>query len=159
MTSAGKVFFVPGNADAPGSEVPEGVIQLHGSTSAIGRCTIGGLGGSNATPSKTPFELPDGEAREILSAAGRVDILVSHCPPLNTRCDRVGSAHIGSLPVREYVVREHPALVLSGHAHDSRAIDRLGDSTLVNPGPLMNGDYAEVDLSGVISVELKSGSL
>jgi Icc-related predicted phosphoesterase len=156
LTANNTVFFVQGNADSPKTSVPDGVIQLHGRTASLGDHTLGGLGGSNRTPFETPFELDDDQAGAVLTRLGRVDILVSHCPPLNTRCDRAGGAHIGSAPVREYVLRESPELVLSGHAHDSRAIDRLGSTTIVNAGPLMQGNYAEIGIDRPISVELKN---
>lgn len=151
------VFFVQGNADSPGTEVPMGVISLHGKRSTLGGHTIGGLGGSSPTPFRTPFELVDEHAEKVLSGIGPVDILLSHCPPAGTRCDRVSSGHVGSVPVRKYVETMRPVLVLSGHAHEGRAIDNLGGTTVVNPGPLMQGNYAEVMLGGVLSVELKSG--
>lgn len=154
-----KSFFVPGNADSPRTKVPAGVVQLHGKASTVGKYRIGGLGGSNRTPFHTVFELADEDVKSILSGLGRLDILVSHCPPLNTKCDMAGGAHIGSAPVRDYIVKERPFLVLSGHAHDSRGIDKVGDTTVVNPGPLMQGNYAEVRLDEPISVELKSDGL
>lgn len=159
LTSSNRaVYYVPGNADSPEAEVPPGVVQLHGRKERIGSMTIGGLGGSNVTGMNTAFELKDSEARRVLSGLGRVDILVSHCPPVNTKCDRASGRHIGSLPVREYVEREDPAVVLSGHAHESRAVDRVGGTTVVNPGPLMEGNYAVLGLGGIVSVELKSGA-
>lgn len=158
LSTGQTVFYVPGNADSPEADVPEGVVLLHGRVAKLGAYTVGGLGGSNATPFKTPFELPDEDARSILSKLGRVDVLVSHCPPFDTMCDWAEKTHIGSVPVREYVEREQPMLVLSGHAHKSRAIDKVGGTTIVNAGPLMEGNYAEVTLSGGISVELKSDS-
>jgi Icc-related predicted phosphoesterase len=158
LSSARAVYYVPGNADAPDIEIPDGVVKLHGRRERIDRMTIGGLGGSNVTGMNTTFELQDSEARSILSSLGRVDILVSHCPPAKTKCDMAGGRHIGSLPVREYIEREDPAVVLSGHAHESRAIDRLGGTTVVNPGPLMEGKYAVLNLGAIVSVELKSGA-
>jgi len=158
LSSARAVYYVPGNADAPDIEIPDGVVKLHGRRKRIDRMTIGGLGGSNVTGMNTTFELQDSEARSILSSLGRVDILVSHCPPAKTKCDMAGGRHIGSLPVREYIEREDPAVVLSGHAHESRAIDRLGGTTVVNPGPLMEGKYAVLNLGAIVSVELKSGA-
>ncbi len=159
ISTGSVVFFVHGNADAIERPVPEGVIALHGRTAKLGRYGIGGLGGSSPTPSKTPFDPKDDDARAILERLGHVDILVSHCPPVNTRCDKIPSGHVGSLPVREYVEREKPVLVLSGHAHESRAIDKLGESTLVNAGPVMDGNFAEVQIDGIVSVELKAESL
>ncbi len=154
-----KVFFVPGNADARDTKPPAGVVQLHGKTTRLGSYTVGGLGGSSPTPFGTPFELSDGEADRLLHALGKVDILVSHCPPHGTKCDRAQDRHVGSMPVRRYVERHRPALVLSGHAHESRGVDNLGGSTLVNAGPLMDGNYAEVHIDGLVSVELKGERL
>jgi Icc-related predicted phosphoesterase len=103
--------------------------------------------------------MKDEEARLVLKRLGRVDILVSHCPPVRTKCDRAPVVgHVGSVPVREYVEREKPALVLSGHVHQSRAVDNIGGTTVVNAGPLMEGKFAEVHLDGVVSVELKAES-
>ncbi len=158
--STGKtVLFVPGNADNPDTPLPEGVVPLNGKTSKLGRYLVGGLGGSNRTPFGTPFEMDDGTARAALARLGRVDILVSHCPPARTKCDSSKAGHIGSVPVREYVEKESPALVLSGHVHESRAVDNLGGTTVVNAGPLLEGKFAEVRLDGIISVELKAEDL
>jgi hypothetical protein len=60
------------------------------------------------------------------------------------------------VPVRNYVETRTPMLVLSGHVHESRGVDNIGGTTVVNPGPLMEGNYAEVTLKGVLSVELKA---
>jgi Icc-related predicted phosphoesterase len=155
-SGGGTVFFVHGNWDAEDTEIPEGTVALHGRTQMLGKFSIGGLGGSGPTPFNGPFEINDYKAREALAKIGHVDILVSHSPPLKTKCDRAHSGHIGSLPVREYVQREAPRLVLSGHVHEGRAVDRLGESTVVNPGPLMAGNYAELLLDGIVSVELRS---
>jgi len=122
----------------------------------LGKYSIGGLGGSGPTPFNGPFEMSDDDARAELAKLGHVDILVSHSPPLRTKCDCARSGHIGSLPVREYVEREGPSIVLSGHVHEGRSVDHLGGSTIVNPGPLMAGNYAELLLDGIISVELKT---
>ncbi|HME19226.1 MAG TPA: metallophosphoesterase [Nitrososphaerales archaeon] len=151
-----KVIFVHGNWDPADMTIPDGTIPLHSRTQMLGKFSVGGLGGSGPTPFKGPFEMGDDEARDVLARIGHVDILVSHSPPLMTKCDRAHSGHIGSLPVREYVQREGPSLVLSGHVHEGRAVDRLGASTVVNPGPLMEGKYAELLLDGIVSVELKS---
>jgi len=151
-----KVFFVHGNWDPPDVEVPGGIISLHGRTRMIGKYSIGGLGGSGPTPGRGPFEMDDAGARSVLDKLGHVDVLVSHSPPLRTKCDRAKTGHIGSLPVREYVEREVPAIVLSGHVHEGRAVAHLGGSTIVNPGALLAGNFAEVILDGIISVELKA---
>ena len=152
-------YYVPGNADSLSLTLPDEVTSLHGSRSQLGRYAIGGLGGSNVTPFNTALEFPDPEAEKILRKLGHVDVLVSHCPPRGCKCDKTGSGHIGSTPVRAYVDEHHPALVLSGHVHESHAVDNLAGTTVVNPGPLKDGRYAVIDLNGIISVELKAESL
>jgi uncharacterized protein len=159
LSSTAPVYYVPGNWDSMATPVPDGVVPLHGAKVKLGGYTVGGLGGSNPTPFNTPFELGDPEAKALLDGVGRVDVLVSHSPPARTKCDRASVGHIGSVPVREYVERERPMLVLSGHVHESRAVDNVGGVTVVNPGPMLDGNYAEVRLDGVVSVELKAETL
>ncbi len=159
LSTGRRVIFVHGNADRREMAVPEGVESLHGAASKLGRFSVGGLGGSNLTPFGTPFEMDDGSARSVLDRLGHVDILVSHCPPVRTKCDRARAGHVGSAPVREYVEQEKPVLVLSGHVHESRAVDNVGGTTVVNAGPLADGCFAEVGLDGVVTVELKVEAL
>jgi Icc-related predicted phosphoesterase len=159
LSSNGRVLFVQGNADSPDTPLPDEVVSLHGKSTRLGKYTVGGLGGSTPTPFNTPFELKDEVAERILADLGRVDVLLSHCPPHGTKCDKASSGHVGSLPVRRYVERERPLLVLSGHAHEARSMDNLGGTTIVNAGPLMEGKFAEVSLDGVVSVELKAERL
>ncbi len=155
-SSARKAFFVQGNWDAPETRMLQGVVALHGRAGKLRMHSIGGLGGSNPAPFRGPFEMSDEEARSVLDRIRYVDILTSHSPPGRAKCDRAHTEEIGSVPVREYVEREKRQLVLSGHVHESRAIDRLGGSTVVNPGAFKEGNFAEVSLHGMVSVELKT---
>jgi Icc-related predicted phosphoesterase len=107
-----RIFFVPGNHD-PRETAGVGSVNLHGQAVKIGRYSVGGLVGSNVTPFGTPFEMPDDEANSILRGLGKVDLLISHCPPFGTNCDLTeGGDHVGSKPVREFIQRESPRLVL-----------------------------------------------
>lgn len=150
-----KTYYVPGNADPPDIKTPENVVPLHGRKESIDNLSIGGLGGSNITPFNTRFELTDEQASNILSSIGTVDILVSHCPPIGTECDRsISGRHLGSKVVRNYVETIRPQLVLSGHVHEARAIDKIGGTTIVNPGPMMYGNYAIITIGKKIDVRL-----
>jgi uncharacterized protein len=77
-------------------------------------------------------------------------VLVSHSPPLGTRCDMLqGGLHAGSRALRAWIERHQPPLVLSGHIHESpRASgawrDRVGATEVVNPG-----QFGTVRLCGV----------
>jgi len=151
-----KIFLVQGNHDPREMTVPTGVTLLHVRRLVLGELTIGGLGGSNFTSGGAPFEYADEEARSMLDALGSVDVLVSHCPPYGTRCDLgPDGKNYGSIPVREYVEFRKPRLVLCGHVHVARAVDKLGETTIVNPGPLIEGNYAVVNvLKDKLTVQL-----
>ena len=137
-----QVVTVLGNHDRPDPRA------LHGAAVTIKGITIGGVGGSLPT-GEFPFQVEESEYDSILRKLGRVDVLISHEPPYDTNCDlKHGDRHIGSRAVREYILRERPSLVLVGHVHESAGIDRLGPSTVVNPGPFFRGNYAAAEMGG-----------
>ncbi len=70
-------------------------------------------------------------------------ILVSHQPPKDTKLDLVtGGVHVGSPLLRAYIEKRQPLLCICGHIHEAVSTDILGQTTLVNPGPLAEGHYA-----------------
>jgi len=150
------VLFVPGNCDPPSLSDfggRERLKNIHGTTCRFGDTCFGGVGGAPPSPFDTPFELSDQKILQILeslspsfSTCSR-SILVSHPPPFGTSldCTRSGQ-HVGSSSVRRYIEDMKPVLVLCGHIHESKGVDRLGDSVLVNPGAARDGFYAIADL-------------
>ncbi|MEM2638370.1 MAG: metallophosphoesterase family protein, partial [Candidatus Hadarchaeales archaeon] len=145
------VLSVPGNCD------PKDILaildrhgaNLHGKCRKIGDVIFVGLGGSNITPFRTPFELTEAEILEELSALlegvkGRW-ALVTHAPPFETKLDELPSGtHVGSKSVRQIVEEKQPLLLACGHIHEARAIDRIKNTIMVNPGPISKGFAAEV---------------
>jgi Icc-related predicted phosphoesterase len=133
---------------------------LHGHCEYVESLALLGLGGSPHGPFKTVFEYSEPEAAEVLEKArsayhGGKMILVSHCPPKDTKLDEVsGGDHVGSTTVREYVEKNQPTLVISGHVHEAQGIDRIGTSTLVNVGPAQGGNYADIALNERVTVRL-----
>ncbi|WP_252901414.1 metallophosphoesterase family protein [Vulcanisaeta sp. JCM 14467] len=84
-------------------------------------------------------------------------MLVSHYPPYGTNVDKAWNGeHIGSKSVRKLIEDIKPLVVLCGHVHESRGIDKLGSTVIVNPGPLASGYYAIVSVSddGTVNAEL-----
>ncbi len=81
-------------------------------------------------------------ALEALAVATplRGAVLVSHSPPRDTHCDVTSTGlHVGSRALRAFVERQQPAVVLSGHIHESPRVsssyhDRIGSTPVVNPG-------------------------
>lgn len=116
---------------------------------------IMGLGGSNVTPFGTPSEFSESRFAEWLEdlwkeARKRPHVVLSaHTPPLGTLCDIVGNgAHVGSSAVRDFLLEAQPDVCLCGHIHESRAVDRLGRTVLVNPGAFAAGGYAVLRFAG-----------
>lgn len=123
-----------------------------------------GVGTSSPTPFNTPSEYPDTRLGEWLEAgysqleAAENLLLVAHDPPRGTNADVVGGGqHVGSEAVREFIERVRPQVCLTGHIHEARSADRLGDTIVINPGMLSRGGYAVIGLrDGKLTAELKT---
>ncbi len=153
-------YTVFGNCDK--SEVKDYIksegISLHEKEVKIGNYTIGGFGGSNKSPFGTPSEYGEDQIMAGLSKLSFKNmVLVTHVPPYGTKLDRIGdSKSIGSTSVRSIIEKMQPLVAVSGHVHESRAIDSIGKTQLLNPGPLKDGHYGRVKIDEKeIKVELK----
>ncbi|ABU82369.1 metallophosphoesterase family protein [Ignicoccus hospitalis] len=73
------------------------------------------------------------------------DVLLSHYPPKGVVDKAWNGAHIGLVEVRKLVEEKSPEFVHCGHVHEARGWDALGQTLVVNPGPLKWGYYALVD--------------
>ena len=63
---------------------------------------------------------------------------------------------MGSTAVREFIEENQPDICLCGHIHEARAMDRIGRTLVVNPGPLVQGGYVLLrSNAGTLSAELK----
>jgi len=158
LAEQGPTLYVPGNTDPPtvASIRMENVEPLHGRHVEYGGYIFAGVGGSPPTPFNTPFELSEDEIWSILQRFRGLKplILVAHSPPRGA-VDRVRTGeHVGSTAVRRFVEEERPMASLHGHIHEARGVERMGETTVVNPGPLMYGYYALVRVGSVVEVEL-----
>ena len=160
---APRLLAVAGNMDSPA--IDERLVALgvacDGRGVAIGDVGIVGVSAAPLSPLRTPHELPDEELGRRAEAGladvkeCRVRILCPHAPPHGTACDRIRSGeHVGSPALRALVEREQPDVVLCGHIHESRAVDRIGPTQVANPGPVSAGHYALVELGDTVSVTL-----
>jgi putative phosphoesterase len=160
------LLAVAGNMDVPAFEstyTELGVnINAHGVTlSSVG---FFGVAGSPLTPMHTPYELSEDEIlrrceegwKQIQEASHKV--FVPHTPPRSTKLDRIFvGAHVGSVAVREFVECNQPDVLICGHIHESRGIDVLGKTQMVNCGPAGKGSYAVITIGDEVTIELKSG--
>jgi hypothetical protein len=81
------------------------------------------------------------------SEQGSSLIVVSHQPAFGTQVDSVGGRNTGSPAIRKFIETHQPILAVSGHIHEAFGTDRIGRTTLINPGPLKEGRYAIVDIN------------
>ena len=147
------VLGLHGNLDQPevGTYLEDLGLSLHGRGRLLNGIGLVGLGGSNFTPFNTPSEFSEADLAGLLAkgyaqiAGTEHVILVSHTPPVQTKTDRIRSgAHVGSTAVRQLIEQKQPALCLTGHIHESKAVDRIGRTVILNPGMIKNGSYIEV---------------
>jgi Icc-related predicted phosphoesterase len=159
---------VPGNMDAGavGPALSSGKGRnIHLRREVVDGVPFVGLGGWINSPSLGEgWGVDPEEAERTLSGLMTEGcVLLTHVPPLG-RLDGVpvpavfapsGSReHIGSAMVLRLVERFRPRLVISGHVHEARGIERAGGTVFVNPGPARDGFGAEIDMTGKISARL-----
>jgi len=163
-TSARKVFFVPGNLDDPtlaNWKDTERIACLHAKAVTHNLITFVGLGGSVISPFKTPLEFGEAEASRALAEATQTSssqnmVLVSHCPPKNTKLDLAGGTrHVGSEAVRRFIDERKPVLVICGHIHEAQGVDSIEGVPVVNVGPARHGHYASILLNQEAKIELR----
>jgi Icc-related predicted phosphoesterase len=160
---APRILAVAGNMDSPA--IDERLVELGVSLDArgalIGDVGIAGVSAAPRSPMHTPHELADdevgrrGEAALSAVADCRVRVFCPHAPPYGTACDLLRSGeHVGSPALRALVEREKPDVLLCGHIHEARAVDRLGPTQVVNPGPVSAGHWAIVEVGETVTVLL-----
>jgi uncharacterized protein len=165
MESCLQVLAVAGNCDS--AAIDERLASL--GVSLFGRgVMLQGVGfyGVSAMPpwTGTMYELSEDEIAASLGAGrGQLtppqperEVVLSHTPPRGTRLDRTRRGeHVGSVAVRQFIDLVQPALVLCGHIHEARGIDRLGATAIVNCGPAFDGQYVIAEIQADVQVELR----
>jgi uncharacterized protein len=155
QTTGSKVLAVAGNCDS--REIDARLDELGVSLAGRGVCLDGvGFIGLPAIPPwrATMYHFTETELGEILDEGRRQVpdtrplVVLSHVPPRGTKLDRVLlGRHVGSTALRAMVDNVQPELVVCGHIHEGRGIDRVGATTIVNCGPAGRGHYAMIELA------------
>lgn len=120
---------------------------------------IAGAGGGSKFTGETEFERTE---EEILHDFDIIDnsisdggdnslwknlILISHNPPKAQLCDKVNEElHAGSQLFTDYILRNQPLAVICGHIHEGIGIEKIGETTVINPGSLAEGYYAWLEI-------------
>lgn len=161
--SSGLVKAIPGNMD-PEEKCVRSLIDrkmnIHKKIASFEKLDAVGFGGG-LTPFGTPFEPSGEDIRDSLEVLhGRMSsglkAAVIHQPPKDTELDIADGDHVGSEEVRELLENKDFDFLLTGHIHDSFGTDKLGDTLIVNPGPVMGGHYGVLDVEDDFEVELKT---
>lgn len=164
------VMVIPGNCDPESihKEIESSrAVNIHARSSVVKDVGICGFGGSNPTPFNTPLEFEEveiyDEAKNALEGIKdhRITIFVTHAPPHGTKTDLLPSGdHAGSISLRKVVEEFQPTINICGHIHESRGMDKIGETLVVNPGRLAEG-YAcfinipeEDEKKGVIDTKI-----
>jgi uncharacterized protein len=137
-------------------------VSINASAITVGDAGFFGVSASPVTPFHTPYEIPEDEIARRAEEGWRSlppvrwKVFVPHSPPKGTEIDRTFTGlHAGSTAVRLFVERNAPDLLICGHIHEARGVDRLGNTTLVNCGPAGHGHYAVITLGDEITVDLR----
>jgi uncharacterized protein len=158
------LVVVAGNMDSPQADNAfAGLgVSINARGVIIGEAGFFGVSASPFTPFQTPYEISENEIRNRAEAGwanvsdARWKIFVPHAPPAHTALDRTYSGkHVGSTAVREFIEKNRPDVVVCGHIHEARGIDRIGGTTMVNCGQAGKGYYAVVTLADLITVETR----
>lgn len=157
------VLAVVGNTDSAAIQerLAELGVSLHGRGIPCGPVGLHGLSG--IPPWKRGmYGLGEEELAAALEsgyaeiAGCKQHILLAHVPPHGLGLDLTSSGvHAGSRAVRAFVEKRRPALVLCGHVHEARGIEKLGPSTVVNCGRGGMGEYALVEAGEEVRAELR----
>jgi len=161
-------LVVPGNMDS--GEIGPGLSSgkaknIHLRKEVIEGIPFVGLGGWINSPAlgESWGVEPDRAERALSGLMSEGCVLLTHVPPLG-HLDRVpvpevfapegSEEHIGSPMVLRLVQRFRPRLVISGHVHECRGIEREAGTVFVNPGPARNGFGALIELENRIEARL-----
>ena len=165
LPSNGKpVMVVAGNMDPP--ELDQEFLRLGVSINAKGRLvgSVGFFGVSAAplSPLHTPYEIPEEEIAARAESGWNdvrhsgLTVFVPHAPPRNTTLDRTFLGHhVGSTAVRAFIEKQQPDVTVCGHIHESRGVESLGKTLMVNCGPAGKGKYALITLDKEIDIQLR----
>ena len=150
-----RILAVPGNCDrrGVGDYLSEQGINLEGNCIKEDGFAFVGTGGSLPCPGTTPNEADEDDFEIWLTAIeseisqAQPVILLTHQPAWGTLVDTAGQRHTGSKTIRSFIERTRPVLAVSGHIHEARGTGKIGQTTLVNPGPFRRGLYAQIEIT------------
>ncbi len=156
-----KILAICGNCDYPdiNNTLETMDIKLQETAKVYNDVAFYGLAGCTKTPFSTPQEYSEQEIAATLAGFrkyenARYHVLVTHSPPAKTNLDRTFMGlHVGSKAIRDFIKAFKPDLVVCGHIHEARGVDKIGETIMINPGQFPK-HYAIIDMSDKITYRL-----
>jgi uncharacterized protein len=156
------VLAVSGNCDS--LEIERRLVELgvgvRGDGRLLGEWGIHGLSGAPLWRPRT-YEFSEDELGQVLDAGvntlsgAKRHAVLSHVPPRNCSLDRTFFwKHVGSTALSDFIAARQPELVVCGHIHEARGIERIGQTTVVNCGSAARGYYALAETNQGVCVTL-----
>ena len=105
-----------------------GIEDVHLRRVEVAGLCFGGFSGSHEYHEDRRFTWTQKKASKLLRKLGHVDVMLAHSPPLGINDDADDRAHIGLAGLREYIEREHPAMLLHGHTYPPLPVERWGET-------------------------------
>ncbi len=163
------IYTVPGNMDTVKmlAHLAREDYNIHRRFEWVDGLALVGLGG--ALPFVGKFVFNEEELAQLLDDAiaelnaDVPTILVSHQPPYDCKLDLLpNGVHVGSKSVRSWIEQHQPLICVCGHIHEAVGIDQIGNTILINPGPLwVTGNYAyfEIVNGQVVMAEIRQAPM
>jgi Icc-related predicted phosphoesterase len=117
-----------GNHDDGGEFTGLGIESIHLRRIDLGGLCFGGFSGSHEYGRGDRLVWSQKQASKLLGRFGHVDVMLAHSPPLGVNDDADDPAHVGLVGLRDYVEREHPAMLLHGHTYPPLPTERYGET-------------------------------
>ncbi len=159
------VFAVPGNCDPPGIDkyLEQEGINLHMTCLEHQGMAFTGLAGALPGRGRVPGETGEEMFAAYLEQVERIIpkdmplVLLTHQPPRSEVVDSPAAGiHLGSVSIREFILRTAPVLAVSGHIHEAAGVEQMGPTTLINPGPCKGGNFGIIEIeAGRVSASVK----
>lgn len=142
------VFMIPGNEDT--DSVRDGMdklkLNMHGKEMKINNTKLIGFEGARWIESEGEVFIRYDPVHKMLKKGKEKKVLITHVPPFDTEADKLWTGHhVGSPFLRGLIEDYKPDIVICGHIHESRGVEKLGKTTIVNTGALADGYAAWVD--------------
>ncbi len=129
------ILYVPGNHDLP--DLPDHALarNVDHRVLEVAGLRVWGIGGSGPNQWGFPYEWSEDMLRQ--RPRERADILLAHCPPLDTPLDpTTRGEHVGSQAMRELLQERRFELMACGHIHESPSCAKIDGVVCVNAGAL-----------------------